>query len=861
MVHIPLKNLGEFPMKPISEERFTTGATATANRLCPPDFSIHQAAMSKILRILSVSVLLTAFGGVYFALDYRGKDMIVLKNGSYLLVDDVWRPAEDLSGADLYYERNRRIHFIGGEDIQRIEVPGLKHVVGDLRLRFRESWERLAAGGDPLAVLRIFPDQIRFSSTEIAVMTVALLLVLLLFSRRLQRGSPLKPAEQPLVPPPKAPAASCSQKDVVRFFLNIYRQQLSAEAASPMEYVRLSGPSPTGSQVFELRVKLEDEWVTRRMTIGPLGEDSGSKSKCYYVIYDVHLVVKIPPRRVPDFASYIKSIQKEGHIVDKLAPSECIIPNVSVIMALIHKLPFSAELSPDLLEEKYIQWLHKHPELQENLKIQGAFVYFMDLSRYYFLGQILDELHDLEDAIPSEIAENLELIWDPGKFKGRYGKRRENVCYEIRDLYYRSEGKLRQLVADSGASDVCSPFQLQKLFMNHLAWGSVDARETKLSPDLLKRLDLKLAALFRQHQSAVQVYRETLREYVLKIRLAQNTPIMAGIIINLLDLLSWLRKKQVAMRDLKPDNLLVAGDPGRYPSFLRSAGDYTLGIIDVETAVDFGHPRGDKIKQPLLGGTPFFATPAHFFKNEGLRRSYHNIRKVLHLQDWHAVVAMIYRVVTGDNLFEQTAGLFAEIKNQILGAGARGIPETDLIKRVNRMFWHSAATEFQVKTGKNESALRSVEVTVPKNAAKMFYKILLKENRVLQEIVRTAVQTQQWFVKPGIRRLLREAPAVKMVQLMVEFEKKNTSSRSNTVHQSRWLKSLLQAKQRIERKAQLAERLSQPVPELSAYELMVMMFNTVSTAMYPETWNMSHENREVSGAGTFEDGNSLAATA
>ena len=79
-----------------------------------------------------------------------------------------------------------------------------------------------------------------------------------------------------------------------------------------------------------------EDWTKRRMTIGPLGEDSGSKSKCYYVIYDVHMVIKIPTKPITDFERYIESIKKEVHIVNKLIPKECIIPKVSVILSLIH---------------------------------------------------------------------------------------------------------------------------------------------------------------------------------------------------------------------------------------------------------------------------------------------------------------------------------------------------------------------------------------------------------------------------------------------------------------------------------------------------------------------------------------------
>ena len=60
---------------------------------------------------------------------------------------------------------------------------------------------------------------------------------------------------------------------------------------------KTTGPN----HIYELRVKHMEDWAKRRMTIGPLGEESGSKSKCYFVIYDVHLVLKTPARPIDDF--------------------------------------------------------------------------------------------------------------------------------------------------------------------------------------------------------------------------------------------------------------------------------------------------------------------------------------------------------------------------------------------------------------------------------------------------------------------------------------------------------------------------------------------------------------------------------
>ena len=162
--------------------------------------------------------------------------------------------------------------------------------------------------------------------------------------------------------------------------------------------------------------------------------------------------------------------------------------------------------------------------------------------------------------------------------------------------------------------------------------------------------------------------------------------------------LAWLREKRVSMRDLKPDNLFVAGDPARYPLFLRSPNEFSLGIIDVETAVDFEKSKYKNTKQPLLGGTPFYATPSHFVKNEVIMYKFKNLGKILHLQDWHATLVMIYKVITGELLFEQTAKLFGDIKHMMINANKPDGYQSDFFEEASRMFWQSAVLEFQAKT-------------------------------------------------------------------------------------------------------------------------------------------------------------------
>ena len=108
--------------------------------------------------------------------------------------------------------------------------------------------------------------------------------------------------------------------------------------------------------------------------------------------------------------------------------------------------------------------------------------------------------------------------------------------------------------------------------------------------------------LFNEKRSAVENYRRMVRSYVLSRNLKQHSSAISSMVINLLDLLYWLGQKKLAMRDLKPDNLLVAGNPAKFPQFLGSANMYSIGLIDVETAVSYEAPDPKSIRQPPLGG-------------------------------------------------------------------------------------------------------------------------------------------------------------------------------------------------------------------------------------------------------------------
>jgi len=797
----------------------------------------------KLRHVIIVLFLLIAGTGGFFLKGYMDTDVVILKGGTVIAVDRSWE-----SDGFIYYEIGDELNFFKKTEVENFGKPDIESSLR--RAKFKLSLVLAKTNREFKTFAQDTSDSISqrtgwvigiLSVTSICIMV--LLVVHLIMGHRLDRKSATPPPSTAAPETTASPQTNgdITQSDIINYFLTLFKHQIGADPQAPMNTKSLSTTSTGSNYVYELRVKHRGDWVRRRMTIGPIGDEAGSKSKCYYVIYDTHLVVKIPVKPINEFNDYIKSIKKEGQIVDKLAPKECIIPRVSVVLNLVHKLPNSAGLTADKLEAKYVEWLRRKTKYQKHLKIKNTFVFFMDFSKYYFLGHIMDGLHDVKDAVAEEMIENAETIFDNQKFRGRYGKHKETVGFEIRQVYNDCQATVRQFLTDSGISSEVSMFRIQTWFLTHLAGKSIAAKEAGLSENLVQELNLLIEVNFTKRMEAVEAYRSTIQDYVHKIRFEQNKPQMAGIITNLLDLLAWLRTKRIAMRDLKPDNLLVAGDPSKYPLFLMKADKYELGIIDVETAVDFEASRNRKVAQPLLGGTPFYATPSHFFSNEILSAAFHNLNLILHLQDWHATLVMVFKTVTGELLFKKTAMLFADIRNQIKNGRMDGLPDAEIVADFSRTFWRSALQEFQAKMKRKENLLKSILFDIPENAKQMFKEVLAKDIQATTLKIQQCVNmnSQKFFERPQSQELLIKAPPGKIDQLRAEFENKvkNRPNSSDTHTRAiQFLKYLRTLKLHSDQQKQLLNRLVQPHSKLSAYTLLGFMFNNLYKSMFREEW-------------------------
>ncbi len=191
-------------------------------------------------------------------------------------------------------------------------------------------------------------------------------LFLLIRQKKFQK--PLKEREQPRrgkISPAiqNTKTGDKTKEDVVGIFLRLFVHQAGAPDSAISQFRLVSKNFSETLFTYELMInnsgihkfnkRINASWLKRRMSIGELGEETSSKSKCFYVIYDNHIVVKIPPRKIRDFDDYIKRIYKEQVLIDKLAPRECITPGVSIILSKIPR--FSKEMEIESRSQKELK--------------------------------------------------------------------------------------------------------------------------------------------------------------------------------------------------------------------------------------------------------------------------------------------------------------------------------------------------------------------------------------------------------------------------------------------------------------------------------------------------------------------------
>ncbi len=630
------------------------------------------------------------------------------------------------------------------------------------------------------------------------------------------------------------------QEQIAQFFLSVFKAQKGVEPSAEATFRPVDSRRPDSNYIYELRVNCDGDWATRRITIGLVGENSGSRSTCYYVIYDDHMVIKVSPTPLTDFDRYIQSINRDNRIAKKLSPRECLVPRVSIILKKIHPLQEGSKLPLELMEKKYIQLLKHDTALQNYLKIGDGFAYFMDLSKYFFLGHILHRTHNIEDKVISEILYHPTLLWNPVDFEARYGSQYTDICDRLNPVYTSFYNRCYDLLQQHHIDSTVSEFNIKEWFLTYLAGRKLSATDFDTKPYVASEMNASILKLFIDKRQPVQNYQRMVHAFVVTKNLKRHNSKISSMIVNLLNLLFWLGEKKLAMRDLKPDNLLIAGNPSKFPQFLDSAGMYSIGLIDIETTVSYDVSDKNKIRQPPLGGTPSYATPTHQLKNNTIHNVYKDLPLILHLQDWYATLGMIYQTVTGERLFEKTARNLLNLKKTIRKQSREDGNPKAVLKDVSHSFWKMALAEVNMKTKKNEKKLKFISLIVSQESKAMLLDTFADTHQRISESLHNLILSQTAFTGDKIQKSLYSARPLRIHHFKIKFKEgkgKQLPPEKRDVA-LKVLDDLVFLKRQSEQLILTSNLLKKSVSIVSTFDLLKAMFIVVLVHMHQKGWGI-----------------------
>lgn len=743
--------------------------------------------------------------------------LVVLTDGTFVPADRI-----EAGGRSLVLTGGGRTQRVAVEKVRAV-LTGPPETIRDARLRLQFALERTRTLWQGLDRNR------RWMAAAGAVLVIGLLGAVS-FGRR-RRPSPAAPVaskpvatgSKPVIRPPRLAGLA----DVERFFLNLYRRQIGAPPGAPDRIQKVEKGAASSSQVYELSIKINDEWRSRRMTLGPIGEGSGSRSQCFYAIFDTHMVVKVPPTPIGDFSDYVNRIRYESALVERLSPCECIIPSLSVVLRRVHRLSRSDAVSAAPSEAAYVDLLRTAPEFRDFLRIGGAFAFFMDLSRHRFMSQALSDMNDAEALLAGIVRTDADPAMDGHGFETRYGgesgwiwEALQGRCQTFVDAVREAEPALAGTLGSEG--------HLREFFFRAAAGIDAEAVEKGPASPVLERLSAQCRNILEGSPKAPSAYGRVARAHAEGKSFARNRSRMEALTVNLLDLLAWLGRREVSVRDLKPDNLLVAGDPDAYPLFLSSADAFSLGLIDLETACDLAPLKSGRGTQPQLGGTPAYATPSHFFPNRVLTEVYGDIAAILHHQDWHAVAAIIFETATGRRLFGRTAGQIPRIMAALQKAVDEGRPLADLYREVNAHYWRQAGEECRRVTAAYGQRLDVLRVRVPRSLLAAVGGALDRIRREADARFDACLAQRSDSLSESDRRTLAACTSEQLRRLCEKYGASGSAAHRRIAG---WLEALARLRREVDAVAESADQLSQGGKAVSVSWLLDLMHRTTAAVM------------------------------
>ncbi len=795
--------------------------------------------MKKWITIIVFSVLCTAVI-TFFKVDLTSNSQVIyIKGGEPVLADKV-----DQSDQFVFYEANGKSGMFMKDDVTSFGSINVQKQTSLLRIIDNKKRQTMTHLGFNQKLIRVVDSRLLIFLLMFAA-TSGITQLILVVSNTVKTKALKTP---PLDGRSNRFDRSCDEeeacqetsdlRDIALFFLELYKVQNGLDKGVPARFA-MTDTATQKMRIFELGVKGTNDWLTRRMSVGPLGEETGSKSKCFYVIYDTHMVVKIPPTPITDMEKYVRDIRREVQIASHLLPVTSIVPMVSVVLKKVKKLPYESSLTPEQLEKQYIRFVEEHPEYQEYLKIGDRFAFFMELTNSFFLGRVIDELHASKDHTGNEIREAPDVAWDQEAFTTRYGLGALPVFEGLQTLYRLCEAETKRIFKASAQGEIVHPYQIRNWFLAYITGENRNLVEKGFDEALLARIKDGFSTVFKSNQKNVDDLINLLKTQQKSEAFSKSRQQIENIASNMLTLLCLLKEKRLALRDLKPDNLFLDADPDAYPGFLKNKRAFSIGVIDVETAISLKPSRDGTIAQPLLGGTPLYATPLHLLRNRTISSNFGNLADALHLQDWFATLAIIFKAIAGTNLFPRAARSFPGILKILKSSSDRTDPDEATVKAMSQQFWSAAATDIKTQLLAFSDVLNQLTLSVPETMAPVIKQELEREKALIHRAIRKHVSLTPLLKSEKNKVFLLEASCETLAKQVARWENHAQlpdPHRRVAPQMVAFLNNLNRLKQGESEKRRAIAAFITPPHDVSAYSLLEAMFQIAFRAMYKSRW-------------------------
>ena len=199
---------------------------------------------------------------------------------------------------------------------------------------------------------------------------------------------------------------------------------------------------------------------------------------------------------------------------------------------------------------------------------------------------------------------------------------------------------------------------------------------------------------------------------------------------------------------------------------------------------------------------------------------------MFHLQDWYAIIAIIFEIITGDHLFKGTAYQIPMMMKSVLQTAAK---KGDLKKNFlhfARQFQDNSEVETKEKFQLHVRRLQAVTANIPENIQLRLADHNRSEQAAADQLVKQFLDTTNAFNKGNNRRRLEKSSVADLKRLCASYKKRKASQK--LVGR---LDDLIRHKQKAEALAGIGRTLAAPFPRVTAGELLEMMFGLVQSKL------------------------------